>query len=167
MGIIVRCLAAVTAFLSGVSASAVDVPSDSSETLSDADQKMRDCRNGDSAYDFALKCSGGAFQITVRTNPTTGFDWHFRNYDSEKLKPSGASYKSLNPRAKGAPSVATYTAVILQPGNISFDFWYMRDWKGGGIGLGYRFALSSDSAGNITGYTVVPLKREDWKEEEN
>ena len=171
MGIIVRCLAAVTAFLSGVTASGMDAFSESAETVSDTDQKIRDCRNadsrnGDSTYGFDLQCHGRTLKITVKTNPTTGFDWHFRNYDQQRLKSGGASYRSLDPRAKGAPSVATYTAEVLGSGNVSFDFWYMRNWKGGGIGSGYRFVLSSDSDGNITGYTIVPLKREDWIDEE-
>ncbi len=127
---------------------------------------IRDCRQTVRTYGFRVNCQGSRIMITTQTNPTTGYDWHFRNFNREKLRILGSSYKRLHPRAKGSPSVATYSAEILSLDQSSFDFWYMRNWKGGGIDNGYRFVLTADSSMNISGFTVTPLKRQEWKEDE-
>ena len=132
-----------------------------------ADPGIRECSTGDRIQNLTVQCQGPIIQITVRTNPSTGFDWYFRNFDPNQLAPGEKQYRSTSkdPTISGAPSTGIYTARILQSGRTVFDFWYMRNWKGGEVAHGYRFTVIPDDSGSITGYHLKKLSHQDWKEE--
>lgn len=132
-----------------------------------ASSELRDCRSGDRIQELFVECQDATIQITVRTNPTTGFDWHIRNFDPARVAPGDSRYQPLSkdPTLAGAPSTGIYTAKLLQGGETGFDLWYMRNWKGGEVAYGYRFTVILDDSGRITGYHLTKLSHLDWKEE--
>lgn len=109
---------------------------------------------------FDIACSQRKIAITVRTNPTTGFDWHFRNYDETRLKVNETRYEPLNkdPLLAGAPSTGIYEAELVADGKTVFDFVYMRDWEGGERSDAYRFDVTAENDGSITIESISPIK---------
>lgn len=128
-------------------------------------QKQESCQQENALQDLTVKCQNNTLQITTRTNPSTGFDWYFTNYSQEQIKPADSQYKSIydDPELVGAPSIGIYSSEVLKSGLISFDFCYMRDWRGGDIARCYRFELTADETRNITGYKVKVLDQPEKK----
>ena len=128
-------------------------------------QYQGNCQQENVIQNLAVKCQSNTLQITVRTNPTTGFDWHYKNYSQDLLKPADPQYRSVydDPELGGAPSIGTYTSEVLKSGLVSFDFCYMQNWTGGDFARGYRFELTADESRNITGYRITVLNQSDIK----
>jgi predicted secreted protein len=145
---------------------ASEVTADVSGGKDVSDSSPRSCQQEDVRQELAVKCQDSTFQITVRTNPSTGFDWYFINYSPEQIQPLDAQYRSVydDPEIVGAPSTGIYTSKVLKTGTVSFDFCYMRNWEGGEVSRCYRFELISDEAMNITGYTLKPLEKADIRQ---
>lgn len=73
---------------------------------------------------------GKEFKITLRCNPTTGYQWVLARPPDEKLvKPLGSEYKRLDSKLLGAGGDMVWTFLPLAKGKTQMGLDYIRPWE--------------------------------------
>lgn len=69
-----------------------------------------------------------SFEISMESNPSTGYMWMSPNYDSYLLNLKGSQYIPPKNNICGAPGVQKYTFKAIQTGESMIKFQYKRPW---------------------------------------
>lgn len=71
-----------------------------------------------------------SFEISLKSNPSTGYTWMDPIYDSEYLTLTGSTY-ILPPlsNVSGAPGTQVYTFKALKAGDTEIKLIYKRPWE--------------------------------------
>lgn len=93
--------------------------------------------------------------IRLKTNPTTGFDFKcdvLENSIGKVFLEDAVVEKKENRGLLGAPSHRTYifSARDSIEGDVTIDFHYLRDWKGGEDGFHIYYDVYVDKNGDIS-----------------
>ncbi len=89
----------------------------------------------DSAKSIIVKKSNPVFEIVLQSNPTTGYSWLLKNYDSNLIIP--VAHKFFSPENKklaGAPGYEKWVFQVKPTGFVvpqltSISLIYMRPWE--------------------------------------
>jgi len=87
----------------------------------------------DSGREITLKV-GEKFQVTLESNPTTGYQWDVDDVDESVLKQQGDSSYSAetsNPNIVGSGGEETFTFEAVGTGNTTLKLVYHRPWEEG------------------------------------
>lgn len=68
------------------------------------------------------------FQITLDSNPSTGYSWEV-NYNPKYLKLISQNYVSSNSNIIGAPGIEIFTFKAIKNGQTYINFNYQRTWE--------------------------------------
>lgn len=68
------------------------------------------------------------FQITLDSNPSTGYCWE-ANYNPKYLKLISQNYVSSNSNVVGAPGIEIFTFKAIKNGQTCITFNYQRPWE--------------------------------------
>ena len=74
------------------------------------------------------------FTITLKSNPTTGYSWVVRRYNSRIIKPVGHQYHAPNSKLLGAPGYETFEfkashKAFNVPQKTYLTLEYVRPWE--------------------------------------
>jgi inhibitor of cysteine peptidase len=74
------------------------------------------------------------FVIKLKSNPTTGYTWFLRNYNTDLLQPVSHSFQAPDTTMVGAPGFELWTfkvkpAAFVVPQQTSIRFAYSRPWE--------------------------------------
>jgi len=74
------------------------------------------------------------FAIKLKSNPTTGYSWFLKNYDSQLIEAENHSYQATQTHLMGAPGYEIWTFKVKPqafavPQQISLNFVYVRPWE--------------------------------------
>ena len=90
------------------------------------------------------------FTIQLKSNPTTGFSWFLREYDSELVKPLEHHFVKGNSRLIGSPGMEEWTFRISPqafavPHQTVIRFVYARPWEKVPQSTGVAFIVSTQT----------------------
>lgn len=93
------------------------------------------------------------FTLELKANPTTGYSWFLRDYDSKLITPIKHSYQSPKTKLIGAPGIDVWTfrvnrAAFAVPQQTSIKMIYARPWQHEANGMQVVFNISTQSTGN-------------------
>lgn len=71
---------------------------------------------------------GEAFEITLKANPSTGYNWN-PVFDSQYLQMNTRKMEPGPSGRPGAPGLERFTFVSLKPGKAWLEFRYSRSWE--------------------------------------
>lgn len=74
---------------------------------------------------------GQTLTLTLKSNPTTGYQWQIRDLDEAVLKLSGYEYKADKPITLGSGGVDVWSFEAQAPGQTTLRLEYVRPWKEG------------------------------------
>lgn len=75
---------------------------------------------------------GEDFKITLKCNPSTGYQWQIPSPPDEKLLTvSTPEYKRSDTNLVGAPIDEIWTCKALAEGKVKIEFGYVRPWEKG------------------------------------
>ncbi|HJO92099.1 MAG TPA: protease inhibitor I42 family protein [Victivallales bacterium] len=89
--------------------------------------KSNEFKADDSDKTFKGK-TGETFTILLKSNPTTGYDWHVGEYDKKIIELVKSKY-TPNSKLIGAGGSKLYTFKILATGKANLKFDYKRAWE--------------------------------------
>jgi inhibitor of cysteine peptidase len=74
------------------------------------------------------------FVIKLKSNPTTGYTWFLRNYNTDLLQPVSHSFQAPDTTMVGAPGFELWTfkvksTAFVVPQQTSIRFAYSRPWE--------------------------------------
>lgn len=73
------------------------------------------------------------FEIKLKSNPTTGYQWTVLNYDKNKFKFLGHKYIAPSSRLMGAGGVSVFSFSLISgqsyPKSTEIDFVYSQKWS--------------------------------------
>ena len=81
------------------------------------------------------------FVIKLKSNPTTGYSWFLRDYDSKIVEPVSHVYEApTDKKLMGAPGYELWTfkiksAGFVVPQRTTLRFMYARPWEPGGTSM--------------------------------
>lgn len=83
----------------------------------------------------AVDTQNPTFTIKLKSNPTTGYAWFLREYDSELMVPQKHHFQASDSKLMGAPGFETWTfrmkpAAFVVPRQTVVRFVYARPWQG-------------------------------------
>jgi len=74
--------------------------------------------------------AGDFFVIELEGNPSTGFWWHFDNFDEEFLEVTRQETKKTSEKRLGAPVLGRWILKAKSPGETTVNMVYYRQWEG-------------------------------------
>jgi predicted secreted protein len=73
---------------------------------------------------------GETIQVTLESNPTTGYEWLYQSGDPDVIKQVGdAVYNEPDSGLMGAGGSETFTFEATGAGETVLELWYMRPWE--------------------------------------
>ena len=85
--------------------------------------------DADNGKQVAVK-SGDVIDVTLESNPTTGFSWQLTEMDNAILKQVGeVEFESDGRNIPGAGGTETFRFEALSTGEVALTLWYMRPWE--------------------------------------
>jgi len=83
---------------------------------------------------IALTKQESSFTLKLKSNPTTGYSWFLREYDSNLLTPLKHSFKPPSGKLIGAPGYELWTfrvkpAAFVVPQQTVIRMMYARPWQ--------------------------------------
>jgi inhibitor of cysteine peptidase len=88
------------------------------------------------------------FIIRLKANPTTGYNWFLRDYDTAFITPLKHKYEAPNTKLMGAPGYDVWTfrvkpAGFVVPQMTQIHFAYARPWEVQGQGKQLVFRVAT------------------------
>lgn len=84
--------------------------------------------------DAMIKKVGETFEITLESNPTTGYMWEWsNNKDSTVVAKVSNKYEGSKPAIPGSGGVEVFTFKALKAGKATLKLQYKRSWEKGFI----------------------------------
>lgn len=88
------------------------------------------------------------FTLKLRANPTTGYSWYLREYNSKLITPVKHSYQRPDTKLIGAGGVDVWTfrvnsAAFLVPQQTALRMVYTRPWQNDSNGMQIVFRIST------------------------
>lgn len=74
---------------------------------------------------------GQTLTLTLKSNPTTGYQWQVRDLDEAVLKLSNYEYRADMPITIGSGGVDVWSFEAQAPGQITLRLEYVRPWEEG------------------------------------
>lgn len=121
--------------LMGVAACGVRDDDDGGGAIN-ADVEVTDADNGKS---FTVR-TGDHIQITLNSNPTTGYEWAVQTIDDTVLSYQGSKYDSANTGLVGSGGMQTLTFRAELPGDSPIELKYWRSFQGDSS-IGQTFSI--------------------------
>lgn len=76
--------------------------------------------------------TGQRLSVTLKSNPTTGYDWQIAEIDEKVLRLIKQEFEpASDPEQVGAPGHTTYEFEAVGSGAITLDLVYVRPWEEG------------------------------------
>lgn len=72
---------------------------------------------------------GDVLVVELDGNPSTGYDWHVRNVDSNVLRQEGENDFEPERDAPGSPGIVTLRFVAVRSGSTTLDLAYYRSFE--------------------------------------
>lgn len=98
---------------------------------------------------IAVTKDGPKFVIKLKSNPTTGYSWFLREYDSSKIQPLKHTFEPpTDTKLMGAPGFELWTfslkpVAFVVPQQILLRFVYSRPWEGNNQSKQIVFSIST------------------------
>lgn len=61
-----------------------------------------------------VPCSQATFNVDLKSNPSTGYDWELLIYDKELLQLKNTSFEPSHTQLMGAPGIKTFEFTLLK-----------------------------------------------------
>src|SRR5690349_3321822 len=71
---------------------------------------------------------GESFNITLTSNPSTGYSWHISSIDNDMIKNAGKEYKGSEDHKMGSAGEETWHFEALQKGETRLILFYSRSF---------------------------------------
>ena len=72
---------------------------------------------------------GEKMQVTLKSNPTTGYQWEVADIDESVLLQLGAEYDADSPQLTGAGGEEAFTFEAVGTGETALQLIYHRSWE--------------------------------------
>ncbi|NDC40943.1 MAG: hypothetical protein EBZ77_05245 [Chitinophagia bacterium] len=114
------------------------------------------------ATDSVIRVGNGtAFDLTLVTNPSTGYSWHFE--DSAFMEyarfVNTTTQNTGNASMVGAPSLVTYHFTAVKPGTTHIALLYYRTWEGATRASPFDIEVSDEHGVSVTEEAVALFHR--------
>jgi|GEM_PF-1256514 len=89
------------------------------------------------------------FTLQLKSNPTTGYAWFLRDYDSHFIVPIKHSFQAGNAKLLGAPGYEFWTFQVkpdafVVPHQLTIRFVYIRPWQSTDNGTQMIFRITTE-----------------------
>jgi inhibitor of cysteine peptidase len=96
--------------------------------------------NADNQTTFTVTKQQPQFVVKLKANPTTGYSWSLKKYDSKYLKPLKHYYQASTSQLVGAPGFEFWTfqvkpAAFKAHKKMTIQMMYARPWEKGKGGV--------------------------------
>lgn len=85
------------------------------------------------ASNMEMPTNSNQFQVILKANPTTGYQWQVKNYDKSLFKLISSTYQKPNTNLVGAGGKVIFTFQVLKKSNLpsqsTLNFYYARPWE--------------------------------------
>ncbi|KTC74704.1 secreted protein [Legionella birminghamensis] len=82
---------------------------------------------------MTVDSSQSRFVISLPSNPTTGYSWTLKNYNSNLFKLLSSQFHPLKPKLIGSGGKTVFVFQVLKgvklPVRSTFEFFYARPWE--------------------------------------
>lgn len=95
--------------------------------------------------------------ITLKSNPSTGYQWSYELSDNAAIESSGESFKGGDSATTaGAPGTQTYTFKGVKAGETTITLTYVRPWEErSDADEQCKVIVTTDGSGNVTKLVAI------------